>query len=64
MPRNSWTYLGMRLIVGSALVWLGAALAQTVEWLLPYTSGAGVALLVIGVFLELRVSRRKKLLAP
>lgn len=64
MLRNRWMYLGTMLLVATALVWLGVELTRSVDWLLPYTAGAGVALLLIGSVVEHRASRRKKMLAP
>ena len=64
MSKNRWKYSGILLILASALVWIGAELTRSVEWLLPYTAGAGVALLLTGSVLEHRASRRKKMLAP
>lgn len=53
MPHNRIIYAGLVLVVGSALVWLGAQFTRRVEWLLPYTMVAGIALLVIGAGVEL-----------
>lgn len=52
MPTNRLMYLGTLVTVASALVWLGAELTRRIEWILPYTAGAGILLLVVGSILE------------
>lgn len=54
MPRNKIIDAGVITIVATVLVWLGAELAKRIEWLLPWTGGAGIALLLIGTGLEMR----------
>jgi hypothetical protein len=59
VARNRLVDSGVILIVGSVLVWIGAELTRRIEWLLPYTGGAGVALVVAGAVFEWwRVGRR------
>lgn len=57
MPTNKLIYFGVIVIAASVLLWLGAQLAKLVEWILPYTGIAGILLVMIGLFLELK--RRK-----
>lgn len=59
VARNRLIDSGVILIVASVLVWIGAELTRRIEWLLPYTGGAGVALVVAGTVFEWwRVGRR------
>jgi len=60
MPTNKVIYFGVIVIAASALLWLGAQIAKQAEWLLPYTSIAGVVMIFIGLFMELK---KKKALA-
>jgi len=57
MRNNGLFRVGVLIIVASALIWLGAELTRRIEWILPYTAGAGAVLLVLGLFNEAR--RRK-----
>lgn len=52
MPENRLMYLGIVLIVAAVSVWLGAELTRRIEWAVPYVSGAGVVLVILGVALE------------
>jgi hypothetical protein len=52
VARNRLVDSGVILIVASVLVWMGAELTRRIEWLLPYTGGAGVALVVAGAVFE------------
>lgn len=54
MPKNRLLYLGILVIVASVLLWIGAELTKRVEWILPYTGGLGVLLLIVGFFVEVR----------
>lgn len=54
MPKNSIMYLGVLILVASALLWLGAQITKMVEWALPWAGGIGVILIIAGVFMELR----------
>jgi hypothetical protein len=58
MPKNRVIYAGLLVVVGSALVWLGAEFTRRIAWLLPYTMVAGIALLVIGVGMEVYRKRQ------
>lgn len=58
MPKNRVIYAGLLLVVGSALVWVGAEFTRRIEWLLPYTMVAGIALLVVGAGMEVYQKRQ------
>lgn len=60
MPTNKVIYIGVIVIAASALLWLGAQIAKQAEWLLPYTGVAGVILIFVGLFMEIK---KKKALA-
>lgn len=57
MPTNRVIYLGVLVVAASALLWLGAELAKRIEWILPYTGVIGIALVLIGVAMEVRNKR-------
>ncbi|MCG3153654.1 MAG: hypothetical protein DKINENOH_00244 [bacterium] len=53
MPKNRIIYIGLIVFVASALLWIGAELTKRIDWLLPYTAGAGAgALLIVFGFLQ------------
>ena len=52
--KNRWIHLGILIVVASALIWLGAELSKRIEWILPYTAGVGVLLIVAGFAMERR----------
>lgn len=52
MPKNRIIYLGLIVFVASVLLWIGAELTRRIDWLLPYTTGAGALLIVIGFLHE------------
>ena len=54
MKMNWLIRLGLELVAGSVLLWLGAAFTQRVEWLVPYLAGVGGVLLRGGLLLALR----------
>ena len=54
MRENSFVRIGLLVIAASALLWIGAELSRRIEWILPYTAGAGAFLMLIGLFAELR----------
>lgn len=54
MPTNKLIYFGVIVIAASALLWLGAQIAKQAEWLLPYTGGVGVLMIIGGLVLELK----------
>lgn len=64
MPKNRVIYAGLLLVVGSALVWLGAEFTRRIEWLLPYTMVAGIALLVVGAGIEVYQKRQRAPKSP
>lgn len=60
MPRNKVMYVGVVVLAASVLLWLGAALLRNIEWILPWSAGVGIALILIGMAMELRKSARAK----
>ena len=65
MPTNKVIYIGVIVLAASVLLWLGAELAKRVEWILPYTGGAGILLVLIGMFVELKKKKEgEALLQP
>jgi hypothetical protein len=58
MPRNRIIYIGILVLLATAVLWLGIQLRR-IEWLLPYVTVVGVALVVIGFLYELWKSRKK-----
>lgn len=59
MPKNLLIRIGVLLIVGSALVWAGYQLARLSEWILPWTAGLGVILLIVGVIVEMQNAKKR-----
>lgn len=53
MPKNKIIYYGTLLLVATVLLWLGAELTRRIVWLLPYTGGVAVAMIVGGFLHEL-----------
>lgn len=54
MPKNKVIYIGILVIVASALLYIAAEFTALVKPILPWTGGAGVLILLAGVFMELR----------
>lgn len=54
MPRNKVMYVGVLVLAASVLLYLGAVLLRNIEWILPWSAGVGVALILIGLAMELR----------
>ncbi len=52
MPKNKLIYYGLLVILGTAACWLGLWLTTRVEFILPYTLGAGILMVIGGAFLE------------
>ncbi len=60
MPRNRAIYIGVLVVAASALLYIGGQIIRTIEWFLPWAAGAGVALILIGLFVEMQKSRKPK----
>jgi hypothetical protein len=60
MPRNRVMYLGVLVLAASVLLWLGAVLLDYIRWILPWSTGVGIALILIGMIMELRRSSQAK----
>jgi|GEM_PF-816127 hypothetical protein len=54
MPRNKVMYVGVLVLTASVLLYLGAVLLRNIEWILPWSAGVGVALIILGLAMELR----------
>ena len=54
MLQNPFFRVGVLIVVASALLWLGAELSRRIEWILPYTAGFGLALVLVGWYVEAR----------
>lgn len=52
MPKNPFIYYGLLLIVGTAAIYVGAWLTQKIEFILPFTLGLGILLVILGVLIE------------
>ncbi|GBC93362.1 hypothetical protein HRbin15_01853 [bacterium HR15] len=53
-------YLGVLVLAASVLLWLGAALLRKIEWILPWSAGVGIALILVSMAMELRKSAQTK----
>ncbi|MGQ9656689.1 MAG: hypothetical protein ACUVV1_02165 [Fimbriimonadales bacterium] len=60
MPRNKAIYIGVLVVAASALLYIGGQIIRTIEWFLPWSAGVGVALILIGLFVEMQKSRKPK----
>ena len=58
MPRNRFIYWGIVTLVATVSLWLGAELTKRVEWILPYTGGLAVAMIIGGFVYEWRQTRK------
>lgn len=56
MPRNRLLYVGVLVVAASALLYIGGQIIRTIEWFLPWSAGVGVALILVGLFVEMRKS--------
>ena len=60
MPKNKLMYFGVLVVVASALLWIGIEAGKRIEFFLPWAGGAGILMLVAGVFVE--AANNKKVL--
>ncbi|MCS6923319.1 MAG: hypothetical protein NZM10_02980 [Fimbriimonadales bacterium] len=60
MPRNKFIYVGVLVVAASALLYIGGQIIRTIEWFLPWAAGVGVALILLGLFVEMQKSRKPK----
>ncbi len=51
MPNNRVIYWGVVVLVATALLWIGAELTKRIVWILPYTAGVAI-LLIVGGFIH------------
>lgn len=58
MPRNRFIYWGIVTLVATVSLWLGAELTKRVEWILPYTGGLAIAMIIGGFVYEWRKTRK------
>jgi membrane-bound ClpP family serine protease len=60
MPRNRLMYIGVLVLAAAALLYIGGQVIRTIEWFLPWAAGIGVALILIGLFMEMQKSGKPK----
>jgi hypothetical protein len=58
MPKNRFIYWGIVTLVATVSLWLGAELTKRVEWILPYTGGLAIAMIVGGFVYEWSKTRK------
>jgi hypothetical protein len=58
MPRNRFIYWGIVTLVATVSLWLGAELTKRVEYILPYTGGLAIAMIIGGFVYEWRKTRK------
>jgi undecaprenyl pyrophosphate phosphatase UppP len=58
MPENRIIYYGIVVLIATVSLWIGAQLTKRIEWILPYTGGVAVAM-IIGGFLHEWWKRRR-----
>lgn len=54
MPKNKLIYYGLLVILATAAIYVGAWLANNILFVLPYTLGAGLLMIVLGAVIENR----------
>lgn len=54
MPKNRVIYLGVLVLVASVLLWTGAVVLSKLKDIFLWAGGAGILLIVVGLFLEAR----------
>ena len=52
MPDNRIIYYGIVALAATVLLWIGAELTKRIEWILPYTGGVAIAMVVGGFLYE------------
>jgi hypothetical protein len=57
MPKNRIIYVGVVLLVATALLWIGAELTRRIEVAFPYLAGLAAALILFGAIQEIWRSR-------
>jgi hypothetical protein len=57
MPKNRAVYIATLVIAASALLYLGDLLTTYVRPMLPWTTGVGILLLLVGIFYEAQQRR-------
>ncbi|GIV06888.1 MAG: hypothetical protein KatS3mg017_0090 [Fimbriimonadales bacterium] len=60
MPRNRLMYIGVLVLAAAALLYIGGQVIRTIEWFLPWAAGIGVALILMGLFMEMQKSGKPK----
>ncbi len=63
MPKNRIIYFGLLLVSASALLYIGGQIIRFIEWILPWTAGVGVVLILIGMWSEAQKNRKPKVLS-
>lgn len=63
MPRNKLMYIGVLVVAAAALLYIGGQVIRTIEWFLPWAAGIGVALILVGLFIEMQKSGKPKPIA-
>jgi hypothetical protein len=58
MPKNRIMYYGIVVLSATVLLWVGTELTKRIEWILPYTGGVAVAMILGGFVYELWKRRR------
>jgi hypothetical protein len=62
MSHNRLVHYGILVIVASVFIWVGAQLTKRIEWIVPYAGGAGVVMVLLGLYWAHR--KKQKELSP
>jgi hypothetical protein len=57
MPKNRAIYVAVLVIAASGLLYLGNLLTTSVRPMLPWTTGIGILLLIVGIFYEAQAKK-------
>lgn len=61
MPKNRIIYVGILLVAASALLYIGGQIIRFIEWILPWTAGVGVVLVLLGMWFEAQKNKKPKI---
>lgn len=60
VPNNKLIRIGVLVVAGSALLWLGAVVLSRLKDMFLYIGIVGVVLILLGIFLELKKTKDEK----
>lgn len=52
MPQNKLLYIGLLIVAAAACIYIGAVIADTIRYAVPYAVGVGALLIIAGLVME------------